>query len=161
MILDSLDDISCLTDCPEHDREFLMSVLDDTHLHALLEVSPLFQSIVYGKFVWHGLKRKHFCMIPFSNSSNAFIKCLISVKRYLWRWLSVIKQILLMNLKKREGVFIQWSSGSTNCEAHTTRQIHSFFCTNKSIENWFPENLLNNKEPNKKLKNQKKVYFIW
>ncbi|KFM79237.1 Peripheral plasma membrane protein CASK, partial [Stegodyphus mimosarum] len=37
MVLDSLDDIHCLTECPPHDREFLMSVLDDTHLHALLD----------------------------------------------------------------------------------------------------------------------------
>ncbi|GFY48454.1 hypothetical protein TNIN_356411 [Trichonephila inaurata madagascariensis] len=41
MVLDSLDDIHCLTECPEHEREFLMSVLDDTHLHALLDVSTL------------------------------------------------------------------------------------------------------------------------
>ncbi|XP_054712273.1 peripheral plasma membrane protein CASK-like isoform X2 [Uloborus diversus] len=39
MVLDSLDDIHCLTECPEHDRDFLMSVLDDTHLHALLDVN--------------------------------------------------------------------------------------------------------------------------
>ncbi|CAL1286285.1 unnamed protein product, partial [Larinioides sclopetarius] len=37
LILDSLDDIHCLTECPEHEREFLMSVLDDTQLHALLD----------------------------------------------------------------------------------------------------------------------------
>ncbi|KAF8789475.1 Peripheral plasma membrane protein CASK like protein [Argiope bruennichi] len=39
LILDSLDDIHCLTECPEHEREFLMSVLDDTQLHALLDIS--------------------------------------------------------------------------------------------------------------------------
>ncbi|GFS33815.1 hypothetical protein NPIL_295352 [Nephila pilipes] len=39
MVLDSLDDIHCLTECPEHEREFLMSVLDDTHLHALLDTT--------------------------------------------------------------------------------------------------------------------------
>ncbi|KAG8182438.1 hypothetical protein JTE90_012452 [Oedothorax gibbosus] len=38
-VLDSLDDIHCLTDCPERDREFLMSVLDDTQLRKLLNVS--------------------------------------------------------------------------------------------------------------------------
>ncbi|GBN43833.1 Peripheral plasma membrane protein CASK [Araneus ventricosus] len=42
LILDSLDDIHCLTECPEHEREFLMSVLDDTQLHALLDVSTHF-----------------------------------------------------------------------------------------------------------------------
>ncbi|GFY14411.1 hypothetical protein TNCV_1314651 [Trichonephila clavipes] len=41
MVLDSLDDIHCLTECPEHEREFLMSVLDDTHLHALLDSQAL------------------------------------------------------------------------------------------------------------------------
>ncbi|XP_055925445.1 peripheral plasma membrane protein CASK-like isoform X4 [Argiope bruennichi] len=41
LILDSLDDIHCLTECPEHEREFLMSVLDDTQLHALLDIRML------------------------------------------------------------------------------------------------------------------------
>ncbi|GIY83039.1 hypothetical protein CEXT_308761 [Caerostris extrusa] len=41
MVLDSLDDIHCLTECPEHEREFLLSVLDDTNLHALLDVSTI------------------------------------------------------------------------------------------------------------------------
>lgn len=38
MVLDSLDDIHCLTDGSEHDRDFLLAVLEDTHLHALLDL---------------------------------------------------------------------------------------------------------------------------
>ncbi|EEC16687.1 phosphorylase kinase gamma subunit, putative, partial [Ixodes scapularis] len=36
-VLDSLDDIHCLTDCSERDRDFLLSVLEDSQLHALLD----------------------------------------------------------------------------------------------------------------------------
>ncbi|GAB1599525.1 hypothetical protein Ahia01_000229800, partial [Argonauta hians] len=35
-VLDSLEEIQCLTDCAETDREFLESVLQDNKLHALL-----------------------------------------------------------------------------------------------------------------------------
>ncbi|XP_077513819.1 peripheral plasma membrane protein CASK isoform X2 [Amblyomma americanum] len=37
-VLDSLDDIHCLTDCSERDRDFLLSVLEDSQLHALLDL---------------------------------------------------------------------------------------------------------------------------
>ncbi|XP_076324252.1 peripheral plasma membrane protein CASK-like [Tachypleus tridentatus] len=37
-VLDSLDNIHCLTDCSEREREFLLSVLEDSHLHALLDL---------------------------------------------------------------------------------------------------------------------------
>lgn len=39
VVLDSLDDIQCLQECPVKDRDFLLSVLEDTQLHALLDVS--------------------------------------------------------------------------------------------------------------------------
>lgn len=38
VVLDSLDDIQCLQECPVKDRDFLLSVLEDTQLHALLDV---------------------------------------------------------------------------------------------------------------------------
>lgn len=41
-MLDSLDDIQCLQECPVKDRDFLLSVLEDTQLHALLDVSIQF-----------------------------------------------------------------------------------------------------------------------
>ncbi|KAG7155143.1 Peripheral plasma membrane protein CASK-like 2 [Homarus americanus] len=37
VVLDSLDDIQCLQECPVKDRDFLLSVLEDTQLHALLD----------------------------------------------------------------------------------------------------------------------------
>ncbi|XP_022239757.1 peripheral plasma membrane protein CASK-like isoform X2 [Limulus polyphemus] len=37
-VLDSLDDIHCLTDCSERERDFLLSVLEDSQLHALLDL---------------------------------------------------------------------------------------------------------------------------
>uniref|UniRef100_T1IN87 Protein kinase domain-containing protein n=1 Tax=Strigamia maritima TaxID=126957 RepID=T1IN87_STRMM len=37
MILDSLDDIHCLTDCTDKDRDFLQNILEDTQFHALLD----------------------------------------------------------------------------------------------------------------------------
>ena len=38
-ILDSLEEIQCLTDCSDRDVDFLQSVFEDTQLHALLDVS--------------------------------------------------------------------------------------------------------------------------
>lgn len=38
LILDSLDEIHCLTDCTDKDRDFLQSVLEDTQLHVLLDL---------------------------------------------------------------------------------------------------------------------------
>ncbi|CAL4059052.1 unnamed protein product, partial [Meganyctiphanes norvegica] len=38
VVLDSLDDIQCLQECPVKDRDFLLSVLDDTQLHILLDL---------------------------------------------------------------------------------------------------------------------------
>nr|XP_053647174.1 peripheral plasma membrane protein CASK-like isoform X1 [Cherax quadricarinatus] len=38
VVLDSLDDIQCLQECPVKDRDFLLSVLEDTQLHALLDI---------------------------------------------------------------------------------------------------------------------------
>ena len=40
-ILDSLEEIQCLTDCNERDVDFLHAVFEDTQLHALLEVRLL------------------------------------------------------------------------------------------------------------------------
>lgn len=37
-VLDSLEEIQCLTDCAESDRDFLETVLQDTKLHALLNL---------------------------------------------------------------------------------------------------------------------------
>ncbi|XP_052830557.1 peripheral plasma membrane protein CASK isoform X3 [Octopus bimaculoides] len=37
-VLDSLEEIQCLTDCAEADKDFLESVLQDTKLHALLNL---------------------------------------------------------------------------------------------------------------------------
>ena len=41
-VLDSLEEIQCLTDCSDKDMDFLQSVFEDTQLHALLEVSMHF-----------------------------------------------------------------------------------------------------------------------
>ena len=38
-ILDSLEEIQCLTECNENDVDFLQSVFEDNQLHALLYVS--------------------------------------------------------------------------------------------------------------------------
>ena len=38
-ILDSLEEIQCLTDCGDRDMDLLYSVFDDTQLHSLLNVS--------------------------------------------------------------------------------------------------------------------------
>ena len=61
-ILDSLEEIQCLTDCSETDVDFLQSVFEDTQLHALLEVSsagrsgtlhsPLYCSLVCLEVVY-------------------------------------------------------------------------------------------------------------
>jgi len=40
-ILDSLEDVQCLTDTSDHDVHFLQDVFEDVQLHALLNVSPL------------------------------------------------------------------------------------------------------------------------
>ncbi|XP_022244339.1 peripheral plasma membrane protein CASK-like isoform X2 [Limulus polyphemus] len=37
-VLDSLDNIHCLTDCSKRERDFLLSVLEDSQLHALLDL---------------------------------------------------------------------------------------------------------------------------
>ncbi|KAA0203754.1 hypothetical protein HAZT_HAZT007555 [Hyalella azteca] len=41
VILDSLDDIQCLQDCPIRDRSQLLALLEDDQLHSLLDVSTL------------------------------------------------------------------------------------------------------------------------
>ena len=41
IVLDSLEEIQCLTDCSEKDLDFLQTVFQDRQLHALLEVSSL------------------------------------------------------------------------------------------------------------------------
>ncbi|KAM7314903.1 peripheral plasma membrane protein CASK isoform X2 [Ixodes scapularis] len=46
-VLDSLDDIHCLTDCSERDRDFLLSVLEDSQLHALLDHSISSSSCIH------------------------------------------------------------------------------------------------------------------
>lgn len=38
-VMDSLDDIYCLQESRPHERAHLLALLEDTHLHALLEVS--------------------------------------------------------------------------------------------------------------------------
>ncbi|XP_076069220.1 peripheral plasma membrane protein CASK-like [Oratosquilla oratoria] len=38
VVLDSLDDIQCLQECPVRDRDFLLNVLEDRQLHALLDL---------------------------------------------------------------------------------------------------------------------------
>ncbi len=43
-ILDSLEEIQCLTDCSDRDLDFLQSVFEDTQLHALLDVSIVYYS---------------------------------------------------------------------------------------------------------------------
>lgn len=41
MILDSLDDIYCLQESEPEERAHLLALLEDAHLHALLEVRQL------------------------------------------------------------------------------------------------------------------------
>lgn len=54
-VLDSLEEITCLTDCTNNENEFLKHVLEDTRLHNLLNVSDLFplcsvsQAAVYSE----------------------------------------------------------------------------------------------------------------
>lgn len=38
-VLDSLEEIQCLTDCDERDLDFLHTVFEDNQLHSLLDVS--------------------------------------------------------------------------------------------------------------------------
>ena len=39
-VLDSLEEIQCLTDCDEKDLDFLHGIFEDNQLHSLLNVSP-------------------------------------------------------------------------------------------------------------------------
>lgn len=41
-VLDSLEEIQCLTDCDERDLDFLHTVFEDNQLHSLLDVSKTF-----------------------------------------------------------------------------------------------------------------------
>jgi hypothetical protein len=38
-VLDSLEEIQCLTDCSEQEKDLIEKVFQDTKLHALLNVS--------------------------------------------------------------------------------------------------------------------------
>lgn len=49
--MDSLDDIYCLQESRPHERAHLLPLLEDTHLHALLEVSNQYFPVKSESFV--------------------------------------------------------------------------------------------------------------
>ena len=46
-VLDSLEEIQCLTDCDEKDLDFLHGIFEDNQLHSLLNVSS-FSCYIYS-----------------------------------------------------------------------------------------------------------------
>ena len=51
-MLDSLDDIHCLTEAKQKDQDFLASIMEDEQLHALLNLYDQISTNTYRPFRW-------------------------------------------------------------------------------------------------------------